>query len=172
MAVRHLTDDEIQAYLEKGTSALDHVFDSHLNECAACRTRTEEYRRLIGTLEEDRGFILSPGFADAVTTRILAEQAALAKRRLNNLLMTVGGAIGVAGAAAYFMDLQMLWEQIKGVFAPSLQQSAQALTEAQQKVAADGGGTVVVILFCLLVLAAVAGADHLLFRSRQAKFCL
>lgn len=171
MAVRHMADDEIQAYLEKGTSAMDQVFDAHLLECRECRMRVEEYRRLFQVIGEDRGFELSPGFAEAVTARIVAEQVEIARRRWFNLLLMLAGVVVAFGAMAYFMDLQPLWDRLVGVFAPSFQRSAAALGEAQQTVTADTG-TILMILFCVLILAAVAGADHLLFRQRQAKYCL
>ncbi len=171
MAVRHMADDEIQAYLEKGTSALDQVFDAHLSECRECRERVNEYRRLFTVIGEDRGFELSPGFAEAVTARIVTEQAEAARRRWTSLLLILAGAVVAFGAMAYFMDLRPLWDSLVGVFAPSLQRSAAALDGVQRTVTADTA-TILMILFCVLILAAVAGADHLLFRQRQAKYCL
>lgn len=182
MAARHMTDDEIQAYLETGTSALDQVFDSHLMECRSCRERVESYRAMFGALGEERGFELSPGFAEAVTARIAVEQAAGAKRRWQGILWSLLGVMASFAAMAVFMDLGAFWNRLAAVLGPSVEEGTRAFGETrkavesfdglQQTVASDGGSTLIIIVFCLLILGAVAGADHLLFRGRQAKYCL
>jgi len=177
-----MTDDEMQAYLETGTSALDQVFESHLAECRDCRERVESYRALFAALGRDPGWVLSPGFVGAVEARLAADRAAGAKRRWYHALWWLGGMAAAFGATAYFMGLGTFTGYLRGVFEPSLQHGTRAFNNARQavgtlegvpqSVAGDGGNTLIVVGICLLILAAVAGADHLIFRSRQAKFCL
>ena len=172
MATRHMTDDQIQAYLETGASALDQVFHTHLNECADCRRRVNEFRRLYHTLSEERGFDLSAGFSESVMVRVAAAEADAKRRRWWNLLLIALGMLVAVGAAAYFMNWEPLVQSIVSVFQPSVERSAEVLGRTDGVIGETSKGTILIIVFSVVVLAIVAGADHLLFRSRQTRYCL
>lgn len=171
MATRHMTDEEIQAFLEKGTSALDQVFTGHLDECPQCRRQVQEYRALYGSLGEDRDFELAPGFSDAVMARVAAESEAQAKKRLGGMLLSVLGALAAVALIAYFVDFTPVLNAFTEMLQPSLHAGAEAFNDTRNTLD-NGGNAVTIVLFAVLVIGAIAGADHLLFRGRGNRYCL
>ncbi len=172
MAARHMTDEEIQAYLERGASYMDQVFHAHLGECSECRRRLHEYRALYGALEEDRGFDLPSGFSDRVMTRIAAGSVERTERSWIGLLALAAGIVLALGVTAYYVDFGPMFTQFASVFKPGVQAGVQVIDDANRTVKSSGGNTVSIVLFSLLILAAIAGADHLLFRHKGEKLCL
>ncbi len=172
MATRHMTEEEIQAYLDKGQSSLDQVFDSHLSQCGECRARVSEYRQLYGALAEEPNAVLSPGFPDTVIARVAAEDAKRVEQRRWNILYSTLGVLGLIAASAYFINWQPLIDSIRSALAPSLNRGSEALAELQSSAASADQNTLLLLLFVVVVIAIIAGADHLLFRGRHARYCL
>jgi anti-sigma factor RsiW len=167
-----MTDDEIQAYLEEGASALDQVFDSHLAGCAECRRRVSDYRQLHYALSQDRGFDLVPGFSDAVMARVAVVEAQARRRRWWNIFFIVLGALTSVAATAYLVNLQPVAQTLIEFLRPTIQRSAEAFGQAEGVIGDTSKGTILVVVFSAVVLALVAGIDHLLFKGRHAKYCL
>jgi len=169
MASRHMTDDEILAYLDQGASSLDRVFHTHLDQCEDCRARVEQYRSLYSSLEEDREFQLSPGFSGTVVARVAAENSLAAGRPWGSILLTAAGiAVGI-GLAAYFIDFGPLLSRFAAIFQPSIDAGARIVGETETTVKGADSNSGVIILISALILVAIAGADHLLFRGRRAE---
>jgi len=72
MAVRHLSDSEIQDYLDGNIS--DREILSHLNQCRRCQSRVNQYRSLFAGLAKDRIPPLPSGFSAKVMNKITAEE--------------------------------------------------------------------------------------------------
>jgi predicted anti-sigma-YlaC factor YlaD len=70
LVVRHLTDDEIQAYLDLRAEGLAPDLMDHLETCGTCRAAVRAYQALYARLADDRGFEAPPGFAANVIARL------------------------------------------------------------------------------------------------------
>ncbi len=172
MATRHMTDEELQAYLDKGPSFMDQVFHAHLGECSECRARLHQYRAVYDALAVEQEFELSDGFADRVMARVATESVGHAKRSWGGLLAMAAGVILAFGVTAYYVDFAPIMNQFASLFQPSVQAGVKAIDDAHKTVDSGTGNTLMIVLFSLLILGAIAGADHLLFRHRGEKVCL
>ena len=82
MAVKHLTDAEIQDYLD-GNLKQEHVFivTQHLEACELCQKELHQYKILYSELKSDIDINLSPNFANTVSAKLRKESPDSASRR-------------------------------------------------------------------------------------------
>lgn len=116
MAIRHLTDEEIQEYLD-GTLSQEHSFlVTHLESCDLCQNELRQYKSLYTGLESDFNFNLSPGFSKSV---ILGLQKELKEKHYVNywyaFLSIIGIIIGL-GTTFYFVDFKPFITVIPNTF--------------------------------------------------------
>ena len=75
MSLRHLNDDDFQAYLDGRPNCDTDRLERHLLECDTCREELEEYRLVFEALRQDTELSLAPGFPDRVMAAIESEPA-------------------------------------------------------------------------------------------------
>ena len=75
MALKHLTDDQIQEYLDGKVSKDSRIAD-HLQSCGDCKEQIDEYSSLYSALEVDEKIGLSARFAEVVVSKITAQASA------------------------------------------------------------------------------------------------
>ncbi len=122
----HLTDEQLQAYLD-GT--LDDIVEveAHLGSCPRCRREMELYRQLYGTISQEDAPQLSPDFVDRVMARLPENEAATDAEelaggfRLRDSLVFVVAVIAMIAGAVYFINPMTLFRSVDDVAAaPSL----------------------------------------------------
>ena len=75
MALKHLTDAQIQEYLDGNVSKNSWITD-HLKSCGDCEAQIDEYSSLYSALEVEEKIGLSARFADGVVSKITAQASA------------------------------------------------------------------------------------------------
>jgi len=120
VAVKHLTDIEIQDYLDDSISAQIKKNNDHLENCEICRNRLEQYRILYGELKADSVPELSPNFVSAVMTEIKALGSAEPVRetsrrtfRIPSSVFAILGSIAAVIAIIYFVDFKPLLNSLR-----------------------------------------------------------
>lgn len=115
MAINHLTDTNLQEYLDGNTDKLDTELISHLDSCRVCQARLEQYRQLYNELEIDTVPALSDDFANSVITKISEEEFAEAAEvkkagrfTIPSLAYSILGAIAALITIIYFVDFKPL----------------------------------------------------------------
>jgi len=122
----HLTDEQLQAYLD-GTLGDTAEVEAHLASCPRCRREVELYKQLYVTIEQDDIPDLSPDFVDRVMDRLPeneiitdAEDIAGGFRLRDSLVFFVAVIAMIAGAV-YFIHPATLFRSVDDVAAaPSL----------------------------------------------------
>ena len=69
MAVRHLSDQEIQKHLD-GPHQSSAQVTAHLETCARCQTQLRQYQHLYSSLRQEPELMLRFDFADAVMVKL------------------------------------------------------------------------------------------------------
>lgn len=100
--MRHLTDAEIQSFLD-GETVNREAIAAHLNNCPECRAELSLYRKLYHQLAADDGFLLSAGFADTVLQKVAAPRRAAANWLENGIIIFV--ILAGLGALLYLLNL-------------------------------------------------------------------
>jgi anti-sigma factor RsiW len=167
----HLTDEQLQAYLD-GTLADADAVELHLETCPACRQALEAYRQLYVAIEEEAAPELSPDFVDRVMARLTesadtADTEELARGfRIRDSLVFVMAVIAMIAGAVYFINPVTLFRSVDDVAAaPSLadNQYLSAFFKGLSGVHLD----LSIIVFAALTLLGVGLIDHFLANRRR-----
>ena len=71
MTEYHMSDNEIQEYLEQSVTAeKKREFENHIKACEKCQYEVSSYRELSTILEESGDPVLTPGLADRVMVKL------------------------------------------------------------------------------------------------------
>lgn len=170
MAVRHLTDEQIQRYLD-GDLSHDSDVAHHLHQCAVCRRKLQLYRQVYAGLEQDVGFQLTPGFAESVMARLVATPEKNSPISLAGLILIICGSVIMTGLALYFLGVRTLTEKLASLSAVAVG-FGSSIVESLKAATASLGVTMDVALFTGLILLTFAAIDRILFRYRGGHFCL
>ena len=170
MAIRHLTDMEFQAYLDKGKKSDDIFIDAHLNECKKCRQELKIYQLLYNELKDDTAYNLNPGFSDAVMTRLIANQIEQPRFVFEKVLYLIGSIIALI-VGGYFLDLNKIASAMTGPFVPIIDTLKNLTTSYIELLSVSGHGFAI-LCFSVLILIGVYFADNLLLNYKEKQFCL
>lgn len=108
MSHKHLTDDEIQNFLDGNLSEAQTDVVDHLQTCEFCQKQLRHYQQVYVELAHDKGFNLSADFSATVISRLQDEASRSLRQRLWDIsIWIVGILIGVV-ISIYFIDLKSL----------------------------------------------------------------
>jgi anti-sigma factor RsiW len=171
MQLKHLSDEEIQDYLDGNLSkAAALKMEEHLEACPRCREALKQYQNVCVGLEDDRGFELPRGFAKAVVRRLPAEGETESRFNYLNVFLAILGIIVAAGGTLYFVDLRPLGRAFSHVLpGPELGSGLLALIE---NLLIGLNGNVGFLIFALLTLILVAVLDRLVFQPKYKRVSL
>ena len=112
--MKHLSDDQIQAYLDQQLSYGEITqVKSHLTKCARCRLEIAHYQILYHQLENSHGIELSPNFTNTVLAGIEGKTAGQVQDKLFALFLIFFGIIAVFTTSTYFVDFQSIWTDMR-----------------------------------------------------------
>ncbi len=169
MATEHLTDEQIQDYLD-GNLPHDQVsiLNGHIQSCQQCQSELAQYRSLYVELKEEVEFDLAPGFTNAVMKAVQAEAKKAFLTRLWNLLLPIIGiAVGI-GVMIYYVDFKPFVKAFADSLNPSRYFDNTVLTNLNE-ILGKLNVNLNLIVFAGLSLLAVILIDQLLSRHK-AKF--
>jgi hypothetical protein len=168
MQLEHLTDEEIQDYLDGNLSSETTLqVDEHLQVCRRCRETLKHYQSLYVGLEDDTGFELSKGFAKAVIRRLPAQEEAKSHAGVFNVLLMVLGVAVSLGVTLYLIDLKPLGKALSDLLpGPEL---GTGLLDLAEGLLVELNGNVEFLAIALLIFFLVAGLDRLVFQPRYRR---
>ena len=106
--MKHLSDTEIQSYLDRPSGGIPGPLEDHLRTCAMCRRRLDEYRALFARLADDSGMPVYEGLTDAVMARVAARPHP-EHSGIYDLVLAAGGTAIAAAAIWLFVGLSPLY---------------------------------------------------------------
>ena len=101
MALKHLTDEQIQEYLDGNVSGKS-WFAGHLKSCGDCKEKIDEYSSLYSALEVEEKIGLSARFADVVISKITAQASVTPGFQIWQIFFAVLG-LGVGLATVVYL---------------------------------------------------------------------
>jgi anti-sigma factor RsiW len=170
MEMKHLSDEQIQDYLD-GNPRKDQIeIEVHLESCGQCREELERYRVLSQTLSEDPGFELSSGFAADV---IAGMEESAAESFFFKVARVVLWMVGIAvsfGIAIYFTNMKMVVEKFKLMQAEG-QGIFDSIWAALQNLFAGSHNSLTLFALAALVIVGIALLDRMLKRFHREVTC-
>ncbi len=170
MATEHLTDEQIQNYLD-GNLPHDQlsILTAHIQSCPNCQSELAQYQELYAELKEDVSFDLSMNFSNDVIKTVQAEAKRAYMARLWNLLLPVIGiAVGI-GVMIYYVDFKPSMKVFADSLNPGRYFDSAVLSELSQ-VLAKLNVNLNIIVFAGLSLLAVILIDYLISRHKEKLF--
>ena len=114
MALKHLTDEHIQEYLDGNVSGKSWI-TGHLKSCSDCKEQIAEYNSLYSALEVDEKIGLSANFADVVVSKITAQVSAAFGFQIWQIILTVVGlSVGLV-TAVYLIGINSVGKLFTGL---------------------------------------------------------
>jgi hypothetical protein len=168
MQLKHLSDEEIQDYLDGNLSQeIALLAQQHLQVCQRCREALKQYESLYVELKEDKGFELSKGFPKAVLRRLPAEGEAESRFGFVNTLLVILGIIISVGVTLYYVDLRPLGK----AFAHLLphREFGLGLLDFIKGVLVGLNGNLGLLVFAVLTLLIIGGLDRLILGPRYRR---
>lgn len=110
--MKHLSENEIQEYLDNTISTGKQEMITHLDSCQLCRNRVKDYETLFLQLKKAEPDALSFDFVSKVMTKIEAESTITSPRPIWSIVFSVLGAILGLVSIGYFINFKPLLEAV------------------------------------------------------------
>jgi len=109
--MRHLTDQEIQNYLDKKVT--DASMETHVQSCLQCRNQIAVYEQIFSGLKKQNDIVLTANFAEKII-RILEVKEEKHARRWDWFFMGILGLLGV-GLTIYYSNVSDVADSAKNL---------------------------------------------------------
>lgn len=123
--MRHLTDEEIQSYLQSGRPEEWKLVEDHLNTCPECRNQLLLYKRLGDIVLSTTCKPTPNDFEKAVMKRLTSIQR---QRRISDLIVAAVAVIGVLTAVLAFFLTPRIRQVVAGFLRDAWQSTIQFIT--------------------------------------------
>jgi len=137
MPVTHLTDEEIQDYLDGNLSHQSRIFlEAHLKTCEFCQVALKQYQSLYVELKQDQVFDLPKTFAKSVVAKLPMIEKAKSGFNYSDILLGILAILITAFTSIYYLDLGSLGKRLTHIplpqfeFATTLVEAAKGLVAA------------------------------------------
>jgi hypothetical protein len=168
MQLKHLTDEEIQDFLDGNLS--DEITLSirrHLESCTLCRQTVKQYQSVYSGLGREEGFELSKGFVKSVVKMLPAQGETKSPFGLLNACLTILAVIVAAGVTIRYVDLRPLGSALSHLL-PGPQLGSGMLAFVEDFLIGLNGNLGFLILG-VLTLVIIGGLDRFLLQPKQTR---
>jgi hypothetical protein len=157
----HLNDGQIQEILDNVTFQPGQSLAPHLETCASCRERLEQYQQLYAGLAVDPGFALPPTFADSIIKKLPVSRPVFWERPAVRISLAVSAFALVLAGLLVFVDMKPLTGDVIRIFNTMAAAFRPLSTQFQQLFAKLNNNSRLFMLGGLGLLSA-AFFDHIL----------
>jgi anti-sigma factor RsiW len=162
----HLSQEDIQSYLDGQASDLEEPIRAHLRACKHCRRAVEEYDRLYAALADTEGFHIPPNLEETVSLK-LGLRSPIQRSSYGDALIAAAGIVAAIALTLYLTDIRSVLG-ILGNGPPQFAQYASDLVAALRGTADALGPNAAILAAAGVVLVIVGLLDHLLPGVRPA----
>ena len=168
MQLKHLTDEEIQDFLDGNLSEdVTLSIRRHLESCTLCRQTVKKYQSVYSGLDREEGFELSKGFAKSIVKMLPEQKEAKPRFGLLNILLTILGVIVAAGVTIRYVDLRPLGSALSHLLpGPQLGSGVVAFVE---NLLIGLNGNLGLLILGVLTLVIIGGLDRFLVQPRYKR---
>ncbi len=116
----HLTDEDIQTYLEGNADRLPQKFQTHLETCTQCRTRLQAYDRLFTALSIDPSYRIRQRIVQKIMDNLPHHAGSTQLFPATETILISAGILAAMGATIIFVDLSPILDWIQRLTLPRL----------------------------------------------------
>ena len=167
MALKHLTDADIQDYLDGNLSQKQTSnVTQHLDTCNSCKNELSKYKSLYSELRTDTGISLSTNFSKSVISRLQGESTEVFYLRFWDVFLSVIGLVFAVGTTLYFVDFKPLAKPFTDILQPQIDFSILIFTNLKG-VLAELNIDINLFVFAGLILLVIIALDHVIYRHKD-----
>jgi hypothetical protein len=166
MGLEHLTDEQIQDYVDGNLTDNSAEIKQHMESCQTCQNELAKYKVITSMLSEDIGFELSPNFISNVVSSVEEEGAEKFLYKISHVIMWAAGILAGIAVLIRFTDIEkafsgfaQIGEQGKGITA--------TIASAFSDLFASTDMNFNLIGMAALVLVGIFLVDRLIARARK-----
>lgn len=156
--MKHLSDQDIQKYLDNDPELNRTEIEMHLNQCGSCRRNYQLYQQLYQGLGDETGFMLSADFAESVVSKV-RKRKERAYSFFEGMLLAISGVVAV-GLMVHFTNIGDLFIEI---FSNSARQFEPIVGGIRDLL----GGNLIIFLFAIIIIILFGLADKLIFQMKH-----
>ena len=153
----HLTEEQIQGYLDKQDSFDSKAIEEHLRVCASCRKSLEEYRKLYTALNTDLFSALANDFSEQVVSAVSGSRESRWQLFESGFIIAFF-LIGVAASLYFINPLPFLTNAATNIF--------NSLGGFATKILPELNGNLPIFIVAILIFLLVELIDKKILRSR------
>lgn len=156
--MNHLTDEDIQKYLDRDSALNKAEVDRHLKDCDHCRQNYLLYKKIYAGLADETGFLLSADFSESVVSRIRKKREKTYSF-FEGILLTIAGLFSV-GLLLYFTNLRHVLMSI-------FKKNVQEVEPFFKGIGDIFGGNLTIFIFAIIIIILFGVADKLIFQIKH-----
>jgi hypothetical protein len=165
MSLRHLTDEEIQEYLDGNLSRRNSfLVKRHLDACPICQESVKRYQSLYAGLARDEGFDLLHDFAKSVVARLPVETQVKSHFNFANVFLVISGIIMALSMAVHYLDLKLLGQTISDILLAQYE-FGLGVAESLKTFLSGLNTNRDLLIFGVLALLVIVTLDHFIVRK-------
>ena len=164
MVMRHLTEEEIQAYLDAPPGEADAEIRHHLETCRQCREVLEDYETLYGKLADDPAYAIPHDLAASVLSGLGLGEAGRRLGLPGDIVLVACAIAAMLVGVLLFADLGPILDAASESARPVIAYVAPYLEASQSRLAESGAPT---ILTTSVLILALIGLLDLAFRLKR-----
>jgi hypothetical protein len=157
MNIGHLSDDQIQSYLDDRSNSTAPDVQEHLRSCAQCQRKTDHYRMLYSSLDQDPVPPLPANFASKIISRLAARHKPQWEKYESGFIVAFF-LIGIA-VSLYFINPLPLLTSTGNTILKGLQEYGSNLLIGQH-------GNLTLIIIALMIFVLVELIDKMILKPR------
>ena len=169
MSDRHLTDDEIQSYLDNDSLIDLRGIEQHLKTCEKCRIELAGYQQLYSGLNEDAGFNLSHDFVQTVISKTIKPELDESRGFYKDLVLGLIGVLSGLGILLYFTGFKPLPGFIAGIQQKQISLIKSIFNDFFVLIS-DLKLDAHLLLYITMVLVVIAALDYIISRKKKIGF--
>jgi hypothetical protein len=166
MELRHLSDEEIQDYLDGSPSSVNKTIEEHLETCQLCKGILEEYKKVYAELKKDIGFELSPDFSSLIISKLSLKASPKPLTSYAGIFLAILGLVLGVGSMFYLVGWKYINQGLANIIQPQLN-FIPGLWVTVSRLSASLHIDFRLLLISGLILFIISKLDYILFHKKQ-----
>jgi hypothetical protein len=165
LELRHLTEEEIQTYLDGSSDEIDAEVRRHLETCRPCREVLADYEALYAGLADTSDFEIPRNLAGSVLSGLGLRQSGPRLGIAGDLVLVACGILAMLVGLSVAAGFQPLADALSAFGRPILDTTAPHLESAYSRMAATGQAPIIWVTGIFILV--LTGALDLVFKLRR-----
>jgi hypothetical protein len=165
MSHQHLSDDEIQDYLDGNYHKNNDAIRSHLHTCDICEYKLSLYKNIYSELNKNAEFVLSPQFPQEMASIVQKETPALSRINISDTVLSIVIFIIGISATLLLVDYKAVGKIFTSLYLPKFN-FITLLFSTLRSIFVNTNMNLGLIVFALIILLCIYILDRLISHLR------